>query len=266
MNSFKISTLTPWSNVGIPANASISGPPDTIDSFPLRVKWVANQSVTIAIVQGSNTVTVGSGLTGEKIVSGLTTGAANWLVTAGASDVQNVVVSAFTDIGNTSEVDSVFGRTGSVVAQSGDYTASQVDAIESPSTAPSDGQVLFWNGTAWEPETLPAGGATEKAIQQAISAANTFQNVVQYTPSANGLFMVQAYALIPAGGATLGAQVTFTDSGGSETLQILATTSLPAGPWSPVPVLVPCLDADAITLQMLSSSTATLVSGLIWEA
>ncbi|MGA2266997.1 MAG: hypothetical protein ABSH44_00885 [Bryobacteraceae bacterium] len=93
-------------------------------------------------------------------------------------------------------VSSIFGRTGAVAAQSGDYTAAQVtNAVDSTgnysnpawitalawskltsvpsafnagqlqgrtlaSTTPSDSQYLGWNASAsqWEPKTLPTGG------------------------------------------------------------------------------------------------------------
>jgi hypothetical protein len=75
-------------------------------------------------------------------------------------------------------VTSVFGRTGAVTAQSGDYTAAQVTGAVQvagdiggtaaapkvtsiqgnpvSNTAPGSGQVLAWNGSAWAPATNSA--------------------------------------------------------------------------------------------------------------
>jgi hypothetical protein len=97
--------------------------------------------------------------------------------------------------GGGGAVNSVFGRTGTVSAQSGDYSFSQLSgtassgqlpaaggdlsgALTSPtvtgiqgrslsSTAPSTGQVLTWNGSAWLAQT-PSGGGGGASLPAAV--------------------------------------------------------------------------------------------------
>ncbi len=87
----------------------------------------------------------------------------------------------------TIPVTSVFGRTGAVTGQTGDYSFAQISGSASSgqlpsaggdlsgaitsatvtrvqsrpvsSTAPTTGQVLAWNGTQWAPQNVAGGGA-----------------------------------------------------------------------------------------------------------
>lgn len=54
-------------------------------------------------------------------------------------------------------VDSVFGRTGAVVAVEGDYDLGQMGDVDTTTTPPTNNQVLSWNGTNWVPTTAAAG-------------------------------------------------------------------------------------------------------------
>lgn len=56
----------------------------------------------------------------------------------------------------SSAVDSVFGRTGVVVATEGDYTIDQLGDVDTTTVAPNVGEVLEWNGTNWVPTTIAA--------------------------------------------------------------------------------------------------------------
>jgi hypothetical protein len=65
-------------------------------------------------------------------------------------------------------VASVFGRTGSVVAQNGDYNFSQIDGLmffsQWAANGAASGQVPMWNGSAWVPTTITSGGGGVSAI------------------------------------------------------------------------------------------------------
>jgi hypothetical protein len=50
-------------------------------------------------------------------------------------------------------VDSVFGRTGAVVATDGDYDLGELGDVDLTTTPPSSGQVLSYDGTNWVPHT-----------------------------------------------------------------------------------------------------------------
>lgn len=55
-------------------------------------------------------------------------------------------------------VTSVFGRTGTITAQEGDYTLNLLGDVTI--TSPSNGQVLQYNGSQWVNTTLPVGSGT----------------------------------------------------------------------------------------------------------
>ena len=86
-------------------------------------------------------------------------------------------------------VSSVFGRTGAVTAQSGDYTATQVGlgsvtndaqtkAAIVPNTAPTAGQILVGNagGTAYAPSTLSGSGATISLASTGVMTISAIAN------------------------------------------------------------------------------------------
>ena len=50
-------------------------------------------------------------------------------------------------------VDSVFGRTGAVVATDGDYDLGELGDVDLTTTPPSSGQVLSYDGANWVPQT-----------------------------------------------------------------------------------------------------------------
>jgi hypothetical protein len=72
-----------------------------------------------------------------------------------------------------SMVSSVFGRTGNVVAQEGDYTLTQIGDVTL--TSPSNGQVLKYNGTAWVNSSDTDTGLTSVGLSMpsAFSVANS---------------------------------------------------------------------------------------------
>jgi hypothetical protein len=133
-------------------------------------------------------------------------GAGEFFFNTAAASGQNIYLcnpaNTWTQV-SSGGVTSVFGRSGSVAAQTGDYTFSQiggavasgqlpaaggdisggltnstVKALQGKAvgtTAPSTGQVLTWNGTQWAPQTVASSvagdlsgtiaAATVKAIQ-----------------------------------------------------------------------------------------------------
>lgn len=71
----------------------------------------------------------------------------DWLVSDGTS---------FEHVSNSSAIVNVFGRTGAVVPQEGDYVLTQLDDVII--TSPSTNQVLTFNGTNWVNATPASGG------------------------------------------------------------------------------------------------------------
>jgi Pectate lyase superfamily protein len=106
-------------------------------------------------------------------------------------------------------VNSVFGRTGDVVAQSGDYSLSQIGGVNLASPAKS--QVLLYNGTNWTNQNLTvsvqAYGATGNgstddttAIQNAITAVvNAGGGTVFFPP---GNYKISSTLNVQGGGQT----------------------------------------------------------------
>ncbi len=109
-------------------------------------------------------------------------------------------------------VNSVFGRTGDVVAQSGDYSLSQIGGVNLASPAKS--QVLLYNGTNWTNQNLTvsvqAYGATGNgstddttAIQNAITAVvNAGGGTVFFPP---GNYKISSNLNVQGGARLVGA-------------------------------------------------------------
>ena len=55
-------------------------------------------------------------------------------------------------------VDSVFGRTGDVVAKEGDFTIDQMGDVDTTTTPPDARNLLGWDGTNWTPESVLDSG------------------------------------------------------------------------------------------------------------
>jgi hypothetical protein len=115
--------------------------------------------------------------------------------------------------GGGGAVTSVFGRTGTVTAQTGDYsfaqisgsaaanqlpaaggdltgtlTAAQVQAIQGRSvagTAPANGQALVWNGSSWAPSTITGGGGGASMAYQLQDFAVTWTSATVLAVGAN---------------------------------------------------------------------------------
>ena len=49
------------------------------------------------------------------------------------------------------DVDSVFGRTGDVKAEDGDYVLNQMGDVDTTTTTPDRNDFLTWDGTSWIP-------------------------------------------------------------------------------------------------------------------
>ncbi len=76
-------------------------------------------------------------------------------------DPQDVgqALDALAAAGGGGAVDSVFGRTGVVVAVEGDYDIDEIGDVDTTTDAPALNDVLKWNGSNWVPGT--AGDTTE---------------------------------------------------------------------------------------------------------
>ena len=72
---------------------------------------------------------------------------------------------------NPAGVTSVFGRTGAVTAQNGDYTLTQLNDVVLSS--PASGNVLSFDGTNWKNTAAPATGVTSIAVRSPITDTGT---------------------------------------------------------------------------------------------
>jgi hypothetical protein len=93
-------------------------------------------------------------------------------------------------------VSSVFGRTGAVVAQSGDYNITQLSGVSISS--PSNGQLLQFNGTNWVNATVSTGGGVNNLFQlldvNIVSVSN--DQVLSYN-SSTGKWQNKAFVSAP---------------------------------------------------------------------
>jgi hypothetical protein len=141
-------------------------------------------------------------LTNSAVIGKVLTGYVSGAGTVAATDT---ILQAIQKLnGNTAAlvtgVSSVFGRTGAVTAQSGDYTASQVGlgsvtndaqtkAAIVPNTAPSAGQILVGNagGTAYAPVsvsgafTLASTGIATLATPGTLTVSSSNSNATAHT-------------------------------------------------------------------------------------
>jgi hypothetical protein len=69
----------------------------------------------------------------------------DWIVYNGAT---------YDHISNASAIISVYGRTGAVVAQEGDYNLDKLSDVDLTTTPPVTNQALIYNGTKWIPGTV----------------------------------------------------------------------------------------------------------------
>lgn len=128
---------------------------------------------------------------------------------------------------------------------------------------------IHCDGTNWHLVGGGGGGGGELAgaSRVAITAANTWQTIATYTPSAAARFLAQVYLTVPTGGATIAVQVTYADQDGAQTLPILTSQAQAAGKWSSLPAFFDAVSGTAIDVQVQSSViTTTLATAAIVEA
>jgi hypothetical protein len=100
----------------------------------------------------------------------------------------------------------------------------------------------------------------------AITVANTWQTIATITPTVNGLYRVQACFDVASGSPTGGAQVTFADANGAQTLSILPTGSLiPVGAQSTLSALISAHTGTAINMQVQTSTVSNITASGIVE-
>lgn len=123
---------------------------------------------------------------------------------------------------------------------------------------------LFADGTNYHITGGAGGGGGEVAFtsRAAITTANTFQNGATFTPTQAGRYVAYVTFLIPSGGATVAAQVTYTMAGIAETGIIYPTGqgTVAQGAYSPPPFYFNSDAGTAITVQVQSGSTGTIVT------
>lgn len=118
----------------------------TVSNSPLTT----NGTIAVGLESGYSIPSTASQATwntayNDSIVSAGVTGTTTKTLTLNQQD-GGTVTASWTDI-NTDAVTSVFGRSGAVVAEEGDYTLTQLGDVTL--TSPTNGQVLKYNGTAW---------------------------------------------------------------------------------------------------------------------
>jgi len=176
-----------------------------------------DQTITLTgEATGSGTGSFAVTLTNSSVIGKVLTGFVSGAGTVSAADS---ILQAFQKVvGNITAlvtgVSSVFGRTGAVTAQSGDYTAAQVGlgnvtndtqtkASIVPNTVPSAGQILVGNagGTAYAPSTLSGSGATVSLASTGVMTISSIANASLSNSTISGIAL----------GGTLGA-LTATDT------------------------------------------------------
>jgi hypothetical protein len=107
----------------------------------------------------------------DSIVSAAVTGTTTKTLTLNQED-GGTVTASWSDL-NTDAVTSVFGRTGAVVADEGDYSLTQLSDVTI--ATPTNGQVLKYNGTTWVNGTDTDTGLTSVGLTMplAFSVANS---------------------------------------------------------------------------------------------
>ncbi len=149
----------------------------TLTSTPTIATGSDGQRVTVVNV-GSNSITAqdeaslpGSGLCliGDQNQTIPAKGAIQFTYNAAAGCW--IQLGAILAGGGGGAVSSVFGRTGDVVAQAGDYTATQVGAVPDPGN--TDDTLLVNNGSAWQAQGLPSCDPSTQKLHYDV-ATNTF--------------------------------------------------------------------------------------------
>jgi hypothetical protein len=231
--------------------ASVSGGGAAVTSVFARTGAVIAQTGDYSFGQISGTVASSQLPAAGGDVSGTLTAAtvtgiqnrpvANTVPTSGQALVWNSSASAWQPgtVSGGGAVSSVFGRTGAVTAQTGDYgfgeisgtvassqlpaaggdlsgtlTAATVKAIQGQavsSTLPSNGQALVWNSaaSAWQPSSAAGGGVTMAYQLGDLAAVRTSSTVLSIgagcgpTSPCNVRFGYQVYSITNSATATV---------------------------------------------------------------
>jgi hypothetical protein len=104
---------------------------------------------------------------------------------------------------------------------------------------------------------------TIKGTEITVTPANTWQTIATFTPATTAYIKCQVYITVPGGGANVGIQATYADASGAETLTILPVQAQASGPWSSLTALIAAHSGTAVNLQVQSSSTSTVASGIL---
>lgn len=81
----------------------------------------------------------------------------------------------------TSDVTSVFSRTGAVVAADGDYTLDQIATVDLTTTAPITDDVLTYDGTNWVPQAVAGGsGAIAQVVNTQTGTSSTTTTIIPF--------------------------------------------------------------------------------------
>lgn len=97
------------------------------------------------------------------VISGINFEVGDWIVSNG---------SAYQKIDNSTTITNIFGRTGAVTANEGDYNLNLLSDVDL-STAPTSGQVLKFNGIQWVASTDNTSGAGSVTTTEILDGAIT---------------------------------------------------------------------------------------------
>ncbi|MFN8369566.1 MAG: tail fiber protein [Bacteriovoracaceae bacterium] len=125
----------------------------------------------------------------------------------------------------SSSLQSVFGRTGTIVAHEGDYDIDQLSDVDTTTTAPNSGEFLKFNGTNWVPGTVTETDPNVKTFakttlptcgsSQVLKGDGTSLSCVTVSPGTGSAFSGNASRAVvtDAAGALAVASVTSTEIG-----------------------------------------------------
>ncbi|MEA9355756.1 hypothetical protein SHI21_06075 [Bacteriovorax sp. PP10] len=118
----------------------------------------------------------------------------DWIVYNGAT---------YDHISNSSAIISVYGRTGAVVAQEGDYNLDKLSDVDLTTTPPTLNQALVYNGTKWIPGTVSTTETdpTVKAFAKVVLPTCTVSEVLSSDGTSLGCVTDQAGAGVFSGTA-----------------------------------------------------------------
>lgn len=134
--------------------------PRAINGLNYIGAWDATSGVTPSAQPAGSYYIVG--VAGTMGGGSITLHVGDWIVSSG---------SAWQKVDNSTAITSVFGRTGVVIAQKGDYSLDKLSDVDLTTTPPTAGKILKFDGTNWVPSDDLNGGGSSSVTTSAIQDA-----------------------------------------------------------------------------------------------